>query len=75
MPITALRTAVRRGRRAALATVIAAAALSVAACQDDGTGVEPIPESQSPYGHTAPSASGSPDAGPSATTASSATAP
>ncbi|WP_196943329.1 hypothetical protein [Streptomyces sclerotialus] len=45
MPITA-RAAVPR--RAVLASVLAAAAVSLTACRDDGTGVRPIPDSSSP---------------------------
>ncbi|POX41635.1 hypothetical protein C3486_08075 [Streptomyces sp. Ru73] len=45
MPITP-RAAVLR--RAALASVLAAAALSLTACRDDGTGVRPIPDPTGP---------------------------
>ncbi|MEU6120057.1 hypothetical protein ABZ840_36640 [Streptomyces sp. NPDC047117] len=63
MPITVTPATGSRGRyragvrahRAVLASVLAAAALSLTACRGDGTGVRPIPESSTPSSSARPS--------------------
>ncbi|MFI9030636.1 hypothetical protein [Streptomyces sp. NPDC053560] len=63
MPITAAPATGSRGRpragvrvhRAVLASVLAAAALSLTACRGDGTGVRPIPDSSAPSTSARPS--------------------
>ncbi|MGI5470570.1 hypothetical protein [Streptomyces sp. CA-132043] len=48
-----------RARRAVLASVLAAAAMSLTACRGDGTGVRPIPESSAPSSSASPSSQSS----------------
>ncbi|WP_199896501.1 hypothetical protein [Streptomyces niger] len=48
MPITVPARSGSRARRTALASVLAVAALTLAACRDDGTGIRPAPAYSGP---------------------------